>query len=83
MNTKHRIISVMMIFFIAAGCSASKAQSNNASSDLQRNHKIQHIIVIMQENRSCDYYFGIDPGADGIPTENGLPTVCSPCANHL
>ncbi len=30
-------------------------------------HKIQHVIVIMQENRSFDSYFGTFPGADGIP----------------
>jgi phospholipase C len=30
-------------------------------------HKIQHIVVIVQENRSFDSYFGTYPGADGIP----------------
>ena len=30
-------------------------------------HKIRHIIVIMQENRSFDSYFGTYPGARGIP----------------
>jgi len=29
-------------------------------------HKIRHVIVIMQENRSFDSYFGTYPGADGI-----------------
>ncbi len=38
-------------------------------------HKIQHVIVIMQENRSFDSYFGTYPGADGIPMKNGEPTV--------
>jgi len=41
-------------------------------------HKIKHIIVIMQENRSFDSYFGTYPGADGIPMQNGTPTVCIP-----
>lgn len=40
--------------------------------------KIKHIIVIMQENRSFDTYFGTYPGAEGIPMQNGVPTVCSP-----
>jgi phospholipase C len=39
-------------------------------------HKIKHVIVIMQENRSFDSYFGTYPGADGIPMRNGVPTVC-------
>lgn len=29
-------------------------------------HKIRHIVIIMQENRSFDSYFGTYPGADGI-----------------
>ena len=31
-------------------------------------HKIQHVVIIMQENRSFDTYFGTYPGADGIPS---------------
>jgi len=38
---------------------------------------IKHIIIIMQENRSFDQYFGTYPGADGIPMQNGKPTVCA------
>ena len=41
-------------------------------------HKIQHVIIIMQENRSFDSYFGTYPGADGIPMEDGVATVCNP-----
>ncbi len=40
--------------------------------------KIKHVVVIMQENRSFDSYFGRYPGADGIPMRNGMPTVCVP-----
>jgi len=35
------------------------------------------VIVIMQENRSFDSYFGTYPGADGIPMDRGEPLVCS------
>ena len=47
-------------------------------------HKIKHVIVIMQENRSFDSYFGTYPGADGLPTRNGAFTVCvpDPAAGH-
>ena len=41
-------------------------------------HKIKHVIIVMQENRSFDTYFGTYPGVDGIPMENGTPTVCVP-----
>jgi phospholipase C len=41
-------------------------------------HKIQHVVVIMQENRSFDQYFGTFPGADGLPVQNGQFTTCVP-----
>jgi phospholipase C len=36
-------------------------------------HKIKHIVIITQENRSFDEYFGTYPGADGIPGLAGNP----------
>src|SRR5919199_2599307 len=39
-------------------------------------HKIRHLVVIMQENRSFDSYFGTFPGADGIPARGGQFTAC-------
>ena len=41
--------------------------------------KIQHVIVIMQENRSFDHYFGTFPGADGIPAGVCNPDVDGGC----
>jgi len=41
-------------------------------------HKIKHVVVIMQENRSFDSYFGTYQGANGIPMQNGEPAVCVP-----
>ncbi len=40
--------------------------------------KIEHVVIIVQENRSFDHYFGTYPGADGIPMTDGTPTVCAP-----
>jgi phospholipase C len=40
-------------------------------------HKIKHVVIIMQENRSFDSYFGTFPGADGIPRH-----VCVPDPMH-
>lgn len=53
---------------------------NQATGDLldQARQKIKHVIVIMQENRSFDSYFGTYPGVDGIPMQNGVPTACVP-----
>jgi phospholipase C len=36
-------------------------------------HKIRHVVVVMQENRSFDSYFGTYPGADGIPADVCVP----------
>jgi phospholipase C len=41
-------------------------------------HKIRHVIIVMQENRSFDSYFGTFPGADGIPKHGKIPAVCVP-----
>lgn len=41
-------------------------------------HLIQHVVIVMQENRSFDSYFGTYPGANGIPMFAGQPTVCLP-----
>jgi phospholipase C len=49
-----------------------------ASDAVLAAQKIQHVVVIMQENRSFDSYFGTYPGADGIPMSGGVPTVCVP-----
>jgi phospholipase C len=49
----------------------------SAILDAAREH-IKHVVIVMQENRSFDSYFGTFPGADGIPMQDGKPTVCSP-----
>ncbi len=40
-------------------------------------HNIRHVVMIMQENRSFDSYFGTYPGANGIPAG-----VCVPDPLH-
>jgi phospholipase C len=62
-------------------CQAAKTQSSpQGAAPIQATgiHKIRHVIVIMQENRSFDSYFGTFPGADGIPMKDGKPAVCEP-----
>jgi phospholipase C len=52
--------------------------STDPSSRLGGIHKIRHVVIIMQENRSFDSFFGTYPGADGIPARHGHFTVCVP-----
>ena len=40
--------------------------------------KIKHVVLIVQENRSFDSYFGTFPGANGIPMHAGRPVACLP-----
>jgi phospholipase C len=66
---------------VAAACSAADRGLGGpeaAAEPLTEIHRIRHVIVIMQENRSFDNYFGTFPGADGIPMRNGRPTECAP-----
>ena len=48
---------------------------NAAPGPAEGIHKIKHVIILMQENRSFDHYFGTYPGADGIPMKDGTPAV--------
>src|SRR5665213_3644854 len=70
---------VVGLVLLGAACSTQPATtSNSATVPGMGIHKIKHVIIIMQENRSFDSYFGTFPGADGIPMQNGIPTVCVP-----
>jgi phospholipase C len=60
------------------GCVIGPSSIGNSTSAVAGIHKIKHIVVIMQENRSFDTYFGTFPGADGIPMSDGMPSVCVP-----
>jgi phospholipase C len=70
----RKLGAILAALVILSGASSPSdgAQSND---DI---HKIKHVVIIMQENRSFDHYFGTYPGADGIPMKDGAPTVCIP-----
>jgi phospholipase C len=69
--------SLLAAGIAVATCAGLLAARSIASRSAQRAdpgiHMIKHIIVIMQENRSFDSYFGTFPGADGIPKGVCLP----------
>jgi phospholipase C len=72
-------LALCAIVALSVAQPASRSQGVTAPAPaLAGIHKIQHVIIIMQENRSFDSYFGVYPGADGIPMKEGKPTVCSP-----
>ncbi len=57
----------------ASGTALPGASAPLHGPSLKGIHKIRHIIVIIQENRSFDSYFGTYPGADGIPKGACVP----------
>jgi phospholipase C len=65
------VLGIMLIVIAATAQGASFAHASDA-------HEIKHVVIVMQENRSFDSYFGTFPGADGIPMQNGVPSVCVP-----
>ncbi len=67
------LLCALPVFLIPDG--AAGAQEPDAQRGI---HKIQHVVIIMQENRSFDHYFGTFPDANGIPLEHGVPAVCVP-----
>src|SRR5262249_35058931 len=78
LHTRQRFVVVAVgVLVMAASCSRTSG-SNNPSASAQASgiHKIKHVVVIQQENRSFDSYFGTFPGADGIPMKDGKPSVC-------
>jgi phospholipase C len=77
------------VALVAAACSPASAGSERSPTatpsptgqltqlELAQQH-IEHVVFIVQENRSFDQYFGTYPGADGIPMKAGVPAVCVP-----
>src|SRR3954452_19024156 len=71
---------------LLAGCAGSGAPDAGVVSPLPVRlarhrgiHRIKHVGVVMQENRSFDSYFGTFPGAEGLPTDgDGNFTSCVP-----
>ena len=63
---------------LAAAMSASTGTKRSAAPP-PGIHKIKHVVVIMQENRSFDSYFGTYPGVDGIPRGVCVPDPRGGC----
>ncbi|MBC5800591.1 MAG: alkaline phosphatase family protein [Candidatus Eremiobacteraeota bacterium] len=69
----HEPLGALFVLACAALSSCTTASANGSGI-----HAIRHVIVIMQENRSFDHYFGTFPGADGLPMRDGTATMCLP-----
>jgi len=74
----YPVLALCAVVAVSAAQPAARSQGVAAGPALSGIHKIQHVIIIMQENRSFDSYFGVYPGAAGIPMKGGVPAVCVP-----
>jgi phospholipase C len=70
--------TIVLATGVALGAAAQASPATTPATSPDGIHKIRHVVIIMQENRSFDSYFGTFPGADGIPMRDGVPTVCAP-----
>jgi phospholipase C len=83
MRRASLIVFMVLLGITATGCASAASPIGSAASPVgsaaspEGIHKIQHVVMIMQENRSFDSYFGTYPGANGIPAG-----VCVPDPLH-
>jgi phospholipase C len=55
------------------GAAALASPAAASATPAEGIHNIQHVVMVMQENRTFDSYFGTYPGANGIPKGVCLP----------
>src|ERR1044072_4185217 len=82
-RTRCAFAILLIVITGAAACTAGQTSSDpaTASSSVapQGIFKLDHLIFLVQENRSFDHYFGTYPGANRIPTNaDGSFSVCVP-----
>jgi phospholipase C len=63
-------VAVAAVIVAVAGQASGSAPRPTVVGPLTGIQKIQHVVVIMQENRSFDQYFGTFPG---LPAGDGMP----------
>ncbi|MGE5460882.1 MAG: alkaline phosphatase family protein, partial [Solirubrobacterales bacterium] len=82
----HGLVSLMLATSLAlavaiqSSLAPTAAPRANAAAQVQGMFKLDHLIFIVQENRSFDHYFGTYPGADGLPIDPvvGEQRACIP-----
>src|SRR3970282_2140059 len=84
---RSRAAIFVVLGLIAAACSGTGAPKGGSDASPRKDSppekegifKLDHLIFIVQENRSFDHYFGTFPGAKGFPEwKGGRPQVCVP-----
>src|SRR6266849_7187822 len=68
-----RRLAVLWVWTVPALLAAVAWSTSSVAAPPAGIHKIRHVVVIMQENRSFDEYFGSYPGVDGLPAGVCVP----------
>ena len=75
---KSQSLAAALFLVLTATARPASAQTQLQAAQAH----IQHVIVIIQENRSFDHYFGTFPGAEGIKFDiSGVPLMCYPLSS--
>jgi len=90
-RARHPVLMVALLALLTAalapGCSPraeagaepqGRSPRAGAAAEPQGIFKLDHLIFMVQENRSFDHYFGTFPGADGLTMRDGQPVNCIP-----
>ncbi len=77
---RRRLLAPAALTAITVALTATASGAASSGPAAGAIQKIDHVVIIMQENRSFDSYFGTFPGVDGIPMVDGRPHVCIPDA---
>jgi phospholipase C len=73
MTLRHRALAAAIGALLAALLIGLLGAAEARATPAEGIHNIKHVVMIMQENRSFDSYFGTYPGARGIPAGVCVP----------
>jgi phospholipase C len=81
MIRRTRVLLALTTTILAALAAAASPPGGTAATAGEPTgiRRLDHLVFIVQENRSFDHYFGTFPGADGFPRDaDGRIDVCIP-----
>ena len=75
MRRYKKQLTNLLILFVLTTLSVLRSHLAVAQTPPAGMNKVNHVIWVIQENRTFDNYFGTYPGADGIPPGTCLPKL--------
>jgi phospholipase C len=72
-----KLFTCLLIFFSLVAPIFGATRAHASQSGTAPNTPIEHFIVVMQQNHTFDNYFGMYPGANGLPKDVCMPVDLS------